>query len=899
MNDHTTLETLRQEIQFLREREALFRYFLDQSPLVAFLKDAAGRYVYANKPTLQIFHRSAEELRGKTDFDLMPADLAQQLREHDREVLTSQRALHVAEMVPGLSGTMHTWLVLKFPCQGEGGPLVGGVALNVTEQRRAEDQLRQTLGLLRAITETLPDAVYVKDRSGRYLLINSPGARLIGKTIAEVVGQDDTALFDPEAARRIQELDRQVLATGLPQTYEDVATAGNLTRTWLTTKYPYRDRQGNVVGVIGISRDVTDLRRVEAEKRVTEKRFQALIEKSYDGLTLLESTGQVRYASPSIFHLLGYLPTEFQGRNVFELIHEEDRPRCQTLFGSMLGRPGRTASAECRYRHKDGSWRWTEGTGTNLLDDPAVEAVVVNYRDVTERHQAEEALREREGQLRLLVEQIPGIIWTMDRELRFTSSLGAGLTALGLKPNEIVGQPLTEYLGTDAPSHPIVAAHRQALAGESASIQVEWQERTYEFHVEPFRGKKQDITGVIGIAFDVTERKQAEEALRKTEEQLRQAQKMEAVGRLAAGVAHDFNNLLTIINGYSEVLLQRLPASDLGRDMVEEIRKAGERAAALTGQLLAFSRKQAFQLEILDLRTFLADLERLLARLLGEDVELVTALDPAPILIRADRGQLTQVVMNLAVNARDAMPAGGTLLIRARNVELDESFCRNHPGVQPGPYAELTLRDTGRGMDQTVKAHLFEPFFTTKEPGKGTGLGLATVYGIVKQTGGHVEMESELGRGTTCTVYWPGAERAAPTLEQETIPETRGRETVLLAEDEVGVRDLTRLVLRSNGYTVLEAADGPAALALAERHPGPIHLLVTDVVMPLMSGPQLAQRLRVPRPGVKVLYLSGYPDEALTRHGLSRHDGFLQKPFTPSALARKVRDVLDLAPASP
>jgi PAS domain S-box-containing protein len=405
-------------------------------------------------------------------------------------------------------------------------------------------------------------------------------------------------------------------------------------------------------------------------------------------------------------------------------------------------------------------------------------------------------------------------------------------------------------------------------------------------------GEEQDL-GVIVVVRDLT-------AVRALEAQLRHAQKMEAVGRLAGGVAHDFNNLLTVITGRSQLLLLKLPPESPLRRDVELVEETAHRASALTRQLLAFSRKQMVQPRVVDLNEVVRGMETMLSRLIGEDVTLGTRLDPTAGCVRADPAQLEQMIVNLAVNARDAMPLGGRLTLETGFVRLDEGFAREHVGLRAGPHVRLVVRDTGVGMDGLIKAHLFEPFFTTKGPGKGTGLGLATVYGIVTQSGGAIRVDSEPGQGAVFTIDLPRVDAPADLRGDPGIPDAapHGSETVLLVEDEPEVRGLARDILHQQGYTVLEAADGDEALRIGREHGGPIHLLVTDVVMPQMGGRELADHLKAGRHETKVLYVSGYTDDAILHQGVSETGmAFLPKPFTASALAHKVREVLDAAPA--
>jgi signal transduction histidine kinase len=404
------------------------------------------------------------------------------------------------------------------------------------------------------------------------------------------------------------------------------------------------------------------------------------------------------------------------------------------------------------------------------------------------------------------------------------------------------------------------------------------------------------VRGIVINSRDVTERREAEEALRRSEQQLLQVQKMEAVGRLAGGVAHDFNNLLTAIRGNAELLLADIPEDSQSREDVEEIRRAADRAAALTRQLLAFSRRQVLQPRLLDLNGSVSEMQRMLRRLLGEDVELATRLDPHLRRVRADPAQVEQVIMNLVVNARDAMPEGGVVMLCTSNMELGSELRRRFSYVVPGEYVLLEVGDTGHGMDPATLEMAFEPFFTTKPTGKGTGLGLSMVYGIVKQSGGYVWIDSEPGRGTRVRVYLPVARGSEDEEELPPVPvaRVRGRGTVLLVEDEETVRRIAERVLTRGGYDVLTAAEGAEAMALSRQHSGTIQVLVTDLVMPRMNGSDLARRLMAERPGIRVLFISGYDrDAARTAGPLEPGTDFIQKPFTPELLLERVGRLLE------
>ncbi|MDB4950288.1 MAG: multi-sensor hybrid histidine kinase [Gemmatimonadetes bacterium] len=515
------------------------------------------------------------------------------------------------------------------------------------------------------------------------------------------------------------------------------------------------------------------------------------------------------------------------------------------------------------------------------------------------RKRAEQELTEREERIRLLLDSTAEGIFGVDGQGLCTFANRACARLLGYAdPAELEGRNMHALMHhTHADGAPyreeecrLFRAYREGT-GVHADDEVFWRADgtcfPAEYFSHPMR-RGETVVGAVVTFLDISQR-------RKLEEQLRQAQKMEAMGQLAGGVAHDFNNLLTVINGYSDMLLKDMPANDPARELVEEIAKAGVASASLTRQLLAFSRKQILSPKLIDVNDVVRGTERMLLRLIGEDVDLTTRLDPDLDSVMADPGHLQQVLVNLAVNARDAMPRGGRLTIETRNATLSEEEAREHPGGQAGAWVTLTVTDSGTGMTEEVSRRVFEPFFTTKGPGKGTGLGLAVVHGFVEQSGGHVEVSSAVGAGTTITIFLPraGAHRDAPERSRSGPGLPGGHETILLVEDEEAVRALVRRILRGCGYTVLTAGDGDSALRRCAEHTGPIDLLVTDVVMPGMGGPALAEKLLELHPEMRVLYVSGYTDDAVVRHGvLEATVNFLQKPFAPSDLARKVREAL-------
>jgi two-component system, cell cycle sensor histidine kinase and response regulator CckA len=764
------------------------------------------------------------------------------------------------------------------------------VMQDVTELRRAESELRVSEARFRTFVDHATDAFFLHDAIGGILDVNQQACEALGYTRDELIGINP-AVFDAD-------LDHATLGA-----FAARLEAGEV----VTIDTHHRRRDGIVFPVevrvrpfwvggrrfaVSLARDVTERQKADEALRDSRERLRLAVEASGLGPWDWDiQTNQVVF-SPEWKRQIGYADDEIPGR--FEewdqRVHPDDRSRVLRMLTEYLEGRAPQYAVEFRLRHKDGSYRWIYTRGTALRDAHGTPLRMLGcHIDVTDRRRAEQDLRDSHELLQAVIDGTPDAVFVKDRDGRYLMINAAGARVIGRSAEEIIGRIDSELLAPESAEHimerdrGVIASGAPEVFEESTTTPESAVTRTFLTTKSAFRDAQGRIGGVIGISRDITE-------LKGLEDQLRHAQKMEAVGRLAGGVAHDFNNLLTVINGCSELVFDGMRPEDPNRELLAEVRRAGDRAAALTRQLLAFSRRQVLQPEAVDLDGLLADMRTLLARLIGEDIE-VSFVSHARVAANVDPRQFEQAVINLAVNARDAMPTGGSLRIETRDPPEDDPALRR-ADVRPGPYVLLTVTDSGHGMDESTRSHIFEPFFTTKAPGKGTGLGLAMVYGFVKQSGGHIDVETELGRGTTFKLYLPCAERSAELARLASGPGAapRGSETILLVEDEDAVRSLSRLALQASGYTVLEARNGQEGFFVAQQHAGPINLLITDVVMPRLSGRQLVELLAPLRPRMRTLFISGYMDESLS---FATETCFLQKPFTPMSLARKVRDVLD------
>jgi two-component system cell cycle sensor histidine kinase/response regulator CckA len=754
-----------------------------------------------------------------------------------------------------------------------------------------EDRFR-----LAAIVEFSGDAIISKDLDGIITTWNKGAENLFGYAAEEIIGTSVRKLIpanlqaeETQILEKIKRGESVVHSETRRQTKD-----GRLIDVSIMIS-PIRDASGRIIGMSKMARDITARKQAEEARQASETLYRTLFEYAPDGIVIADTDSYYIDANASICRMLGYTHEELIGLHASDIVTPTELEHIEPALNTI-----KTSSdyhREWQFRRKDGSVFLAEVIATAMPDGNLLGMI----RDITERKKVEAELRESEAQFRTMANSIPQLAWMAHADgyafwynQRWHDYTGMTLEQMQGWGWQSVHDP--KRLPT------VLEGWREAITtGQPFEMEFPLRAADGGFHmfltrVQPVKDSQGAVVRWFGTSTDVDELKRTQDALRTSEEQLRQSQKLEAIGQLAGGIAHDFNNLLTVITGYSDLTLRDFHPDDPAYAKIQEVKNAANRAAALTRQLLAFSRKQILQPVVLDLNAVVTEVAMMLQRLIGEDIELALALDPSIGCIETDPSQLEQIIMNLTVNARDAMPQGGKLTIETKNVSLDDTYASEHIAVTAGDYVMLAISDTGIGMNQQTQAHIFEPFFTTKKVGQGTGLGLSTVYGIVKQSGGSIWIYSEPGRGTTFKIYLPRIEKSAPVAHRQVSQLTSpgGTETILLVEDEAAVRRLAYQILQTKGYTVLEAANLEEALAHCERYDVPIHMMLSDVVMPKISGPEMAKRLHRLRPEMKVLYMSGYTDDAIVNHGvLESGIAFLQKPFTLVALTKKVREVLD------
>ncbi|MGJ5817157.1 PAS domain S-box protein [Paludibaculum fermentans] len=786
-----------------------------------------------------------------------------------------------------------------------------GIAVDVTQRRQAEEDLRSNRAHLDAALASMTDAVFISDAEGRFVEFNEAFATFhrfrnkqeCARTFAEYPAFLEVFMADGAPAPLEMWAVPRALRGEIVTNAEYSLRRKDTGETWIGSYSfaPLRDARGGIVGSVVAARDITQMRHDEDARRQSESRLSFALETTGTGawdLDLRDHSAQRSLLHDRIFGHQALL-AEWSFEIFLSYVLPEDRAEVTRKFQTAV-QTGTDWDFECRIRRVDGEVRWIWAAGRHRRDGsgrPSHMAGVV--QDITERKNADQALLESEDHRRAILQTAMDGFCVADSDGRILEVNESYCRMSGYTAAELLSMRVCDLEANESEEQQ--RAHFQRVA-QQREDRFESRHRRKDGSLFDLEISMQYLPAGGGqlAAFlrDITDRKRAEQERDKLQSQFLQAQKMESVGRLAGGIAHDFNNLLTVINGYSQMLLDSLTPVDPLRGSLSEIHKAGERAASLTQQLLAFSRKQILSPRLLDVNRVVRDMLPMLKRLVGEDIDVFIALNAENGSIHADAHQIEQVIMNLVVNARDAMPAVGKLVIETTGIALDERYVKAHHNVRLGRYVQLTISDTGIGMDAETRSRIFEPFFTTKEPGKGTGLGLSTVQGIVAQSGGYVDVYSEPGIGTTFKIYLPASTGAVvDTNSPAAVPALGGKETVLVVEDLGEVRKYAVEVLKAYGYRVLQAAGAVEALLICEHER--IDLVLTDVVMPNMSGRDLVERLKAREPSMRVLFMSGYTDNVIAHRGLLEPGtSFIQKPFSPQSLAHQVRTALGSAAAS-
>jgi PAS domain S-box-containing protein len=871
----------------LRASEQRYRDLVELAPDgIAILQE--GRFVYVNRAGARgMGAETSDSLIGHSLSEFLhPEDLASS-KERQEAILNQNRSVPLRNFrLRRLDGD---WIVVEScggPCEFNGKPAVQLLTRDITDRIRAEEALRTSEAKLRSIFETAPDIITAVDHQGTVLFINRP---LAHHTAEGVTGTNVFSYVPSEFCQQIRSAIDQVFQTGETDEYETLGPELlDGTRSWYLTRVGPLFQENQIVAVTMCATNITA--RKHAEERIieSEELYRRLVDVLPDAV-YINCQNQVVFCNSAFIRLWGAADSSaILGKSPFELYHPDShdlmRQRIQTMMNNGTGLP----SIEQQLVRFDGRLVTVLVLATPILYQ-GKQSILVVVHDLSQQRRSEQLLRS-------VLNSVSDAIISTDEMGNIGSVNPATEQLFGYSTSELLGQNVKILMPIPWRNEhdSYLENYRKTGIGKiiGKGREVEAQRRDgFTFPVELLVSEFQldNQRQFTGVVRDVTQRK-------KLEEQLRQSQKMDAIGQLAGGVAHDFNNMLTVISGYSEILLTMLEVDDPKRQFLLDIRDASERATTLTRQLLAFSRKQLLEPKVVNLNDIISNIEKLLRRLIGEDIVLTILLSPYLSRVKVDPNQIEQVVLNLAVNARDAMPQGGRLRIETRDTIITEEQSRLLPESKPGRYTMLSVTDTGHGMSPDIKARIFEPFFTTKGPGKGTGLGLATVFGIVKQSDGHIEVESKPSGGSTFRVYLPSVDTIGRTIESDaTVGIVQpGNETILLVEDEDAVRGIAKIALETHGYRVLEASDGPNALAIADSVQGHFDLVVTDVVMPQMSGRELIEILHTKYPNLKTLFISGYTDDAIVRHGIrDASTPFLQKPFSPLSLARKVREILD------
>ncbi|MGD9488660.1 MAG: PAS domain S-box protein [Calditrichaceae bacterium] len=891
----------------LRASEERFRFIVESAPSILMITDEKGRNIYVSPNCKLITGYSEKDLLGEMKWWVHEDDSARSQLIYEEAFKEHTAGANFEYKASRKNGEVWYASSSWQPIKDEVGQFKGIVfqTIDITERKMAEEAYRKTHESHSLVLNNIDEMIYQieQDESdldkGKIIFVSQKVEKILGYQPEDFYNDFQLliSIMHPEDVKKFREDTRNIYEEKKPRIryYRLRLKASKTYRHIEDSVTPQIDKKDRMIGFFGVARDITDRKMTQEKLRKSEERFRLAFRTSPDAISITTlNKGIYIDINRGFTTITGFTHKEIIGKSsIGKLwVSVDDRNRMAAALKSHKY----IDNLEAKFRMKDGTIK-TGLMSARIIDLDGEQCVLSITRDITDLNQIRDALRESEKRYELATSAGNVGVWDWNivtGEIYIDPHLKS---ILGYKDHEISNR-LEEWKKLDYPDDQpnVLAAVNDHLSDKSRIYQIahrmvhkNGEIRWFLARGNALRDAKGNAYRMVGTETDITETKNLEE-------QLMQAQKMEAVGRLAGGIAHDFNNLLTVINGYSELLTSRLRKDDPIYREASQIRNAGERAARLTNQLLAFSRRQILQPKVFDINELLREMEKMLGRLIGEDIELITLFPDNVCLIKADPNQIDQVIMNMAVNARDAMPDGGKLIIETQNIEILDDHVKQRRMVEPGLYVRLSLSDTGSGMDKQTQAHIFEPFFTTKEQGKGTGLGLATVYGIIKQSGGYIWLYSEPGQGTTFKIYLPRIDHDMPVLERKEIPhdDVAGTETILVVEDEEDVRNLIVTALHKYGYKVLEAAHGGSALLTCERFKDRIDLLLTDMVMPQMNGKELVERLKPLHPEMSVIYMSGYTDLAAINHELLE-DGefFIQKPFSPVSLIKKIRQKLD------
>ncbi len=860
-------------------------------PDALFIADKDGCFREVNEAACRQLGYERDELLAMTVFDIISPENTTKAGEW----------LHKMDAEKGFFESVHvakdgTHIPVEISVQrimiGD-EPHMLGSARDISPRKSMERELRQSREMYRELVENINDLIYTLNLEGCITYVSPVVRNVLGYEPSEILGKHYINLVDPRDHQRIRAAWDNIIAGNLrPREYRMITRSGDA--IWVRTSSRPVLAGDRVIGVQGVLTDVTDRKNAEETLRDSELRLSHAEQVANLGSWEMDiATGKAVW-SDQFYRICGFEPgaIEPSSKVGFTLIHPDDRERAAQAVTRAINEGG-IYSIEKRIVRPDGTEVWVESRGLvecNATGEPV--RLVGSFLDITERKKAEEELKESEEKFRSILEHMADMVFLLDDNGMVTYVSPSSEKLFGYMPEEMQGRHFRDFVFTEDLEQSY-AAFQHTLDSDTAIrlvLRMKRQDGTVIYgELSGVRSRYGNKSATVGIVRDITERKALEH-------QLIQAQKMETVGRLAGGIAHDFNNILTVINTNAEISLMFMPENDPYYEAFAEIKKAGERAAALTHQILAFSRKQIIEPKVVNLNAILLEMDKMLRRLIGEDIELVTIPGDELMPVFFDPGQIAQILTNLVVNSRDAMPHGGKLTIATRNVAVDDNFCRVHPGINPGKYVLLMVADTGRGMDEETLSHVFEPFFTTKSLGNGTGLGLATCHGIVKQNNGGIFISSAPGQGTTVEVYLPAQQRANENISasKSRTELYGGSERILLVEDDPDIRKITGNFLSKAGYRVLTAANGEEGFGIARNSGEGIDLLITDMVMPLMSGRELAERVKAMNKDTKILFMSGYTNDLIQHHGvLEPHINFMQKPFSIKEFAKKVRDILD------